>query len=76
MPGQFSDEHGGEDGDNGDDDGRGGDDDGHDEENGDNGDDDCDKVDNSVFGHPDGVNDIRYAYGYENLERLSVVPEV
>ena len=56
MPGQFSDEHGGEDGDNGDD--------------------DCDKVDNSVFGHPDGVNDIRYAYGYENLERLSVVPEV
>ena len=53
MPGQFSDEHGGEDGDNGDD--------------------DCD---NSVFGHPDGVNDIRYACGYENLERLSVVPEV
>ena len=66
MPGQFSDEHGGEDGDNGDDDGHGEED----------GDDDCDKVDNSVFGHPDGVNDIRYAYGYENLERLSVVPEV
>ena len=56
MPGQFSDEHGGEDGDNGDD--------------------DCDKVDNSVFGHPGGVNDIRYACGYTNLERLSVVPEV
>ena len=58
MPGQFSDEHGGEDGDNGDDDGHGGDDDGHGEEDGDNGDDDCDKVDNSVFGHPDGVNDM------------------
>ena len=55
MPGQFSDEHGGEDGDNGDDDGHGGDDDGHGEEDGDNG-------ENSVSGHPDGVNDIRYAY--------------